>query len=473
MPSLYGSSSTYSVTSSQTPTLYSTSATGVITGTVSVTNLPGLYSGSYSPLPSSAQTILNYFDNNGTVYFSLDPATGYTTIQANTTGSALTTLGDFHFNTNTISLSDGLSAIVNVSGQNWKFNVDGSTNFPNYKFPSANGSAEQVLVNDGAGSMYWNTVTTYSTSTVDIFSGNGTQQNFTLTNAPIGINFLEVIVGGVLQTPTLSYTLSNKTLQFVTAPPLGTNNIQARYYSILTALRIPGPTGPSGPNGSNGATGPSGVSGPSGSTGPSGTPGGPSGPSGTSGPSGPSGPRGVDGVIGPTGVTGPSGPSGANSTVSGPSGATGPSGPAGGGTGTNIIVQIVNSNTNVTNGNLKVKMQLTSSTVNASYWTPYFSTNTGTYTVKAIGWISNNQALSTSSAVINTTPSNLGNYGGLTIVGLMPLIATTGSTGAYTSMSIMDTIGNNAWSVNVTGTIAQSTATVLAPQFMISIEKLI
>ncbi|CAB5207023.1 Collagen triple helix repeat [uncultured Caudovirales phage] len=373
MPGLYSnSSSTYTVVPSDLTTLYGTTSSAVITATVQTTNVSGLYSGLYAPLPNNAQQLLAYLDNNGNVHFALDPATGNTTIIANYVGTS--TVGDYTFAGNVITLDDGLDSILNVGSQTWQFNLDGSTQFPNYTFPSANGLNEQVLVNDGNGQLYWNTVTTFSTATVDVFSGDDVEIEFTLSQVPISINFTEVSVSGILQTPNINYLLVDDTIIFTGAPPSGSDNIQIRYYSILTAVRIPGPPGPTGPqgavgptgsNGSNGATGPTGANGsngltgatgprglqgeqgPKGDTGPTGAQGatgpsgGPIGPTGAAGPQGPQGPQGVNGspgATGPTGAQGAIGPTGATgstgaaSTIpgpTGPAGLTGPTGPAG------------------------------------------------------------------------------------------------------------------------------------------------
>jgi hypothetical protein len=380
MPGLYSgnTSTTYTVNSTDLGTLYATTGSQVITGTVQTTNLLGLYGGAYAPLPNSAAQLLAYLDNNGNVHFALDPETGNTTIIANYVGTS--TVGDYTFDGNVITLNDGLNSILNVGGQTWQFNLDGTTQFPNYTFPSASGTDEQVLVNDGTGNLYWNTVTTFSTSTVDVFSGDGVELAFELSETPISINFVEVTISGILQTPNINYTLVDKDIVFSSAPPSGSNNIQVRYYSILTAVRIPGPPGPTGPAGStgptgsagaNGATGPTGTNGVNGATGPqgprglqgeqgpagisgptgatgaqgaTGPSGGPIGPTGAQGATGPTGPQGINGGFGPqgptgangtNGATGPTGPTGAASTVAGPTGAQGligPTGPAGAGT---------------------------------------------------------------------------------------------------------------------------------------------
>lgn len=169
-----------------------------------------------------------------------------------------------------------------------------------------------------------------STATVDVFSGNGVQTVFNLSATPLGPDFVEVIVGGVTQTPTVSYVASTSTVTFSQAPYTGTNNVMVIYYDVLVGQNIKGDTGPTGPagaTGSTGAQGPQGPQGPSGATGSTGAQGlqGPTGPAG--GPTGPQGPQGQTGLTGPTGVgtQGPSGPTG----PSGAQGIKGPTGPSG------------------------------------------------------------------------------------------------------------------------------------------------
>ena len=73
------------------------------------------------------------------------------------------------------------------------------------------------------------------TITTQLFSGTGSQTDFTLSAAPAFLSALEVVVGGVPQIPTLNYTLSGATLTFTSAPPSGTNNIFCRWFSSMTA----------------------------------------------------------------------------------------------------------------------------------------------------------------------------------------------------------------------------------------------
>jgi hypothetical protein len=207
----------------------------------------GLYNGSYAAQPSNAQALLTLLDNNGNVNFTLDSTTGNGSLRADFIGD---TVGNFSFVGNTIQNNLNTNINLSTNGQTLSLDTNGNVTFPGYTFPAASGNANQVLVNNGQGTLYWNTVT-YSTATIDLFVGNGVQETFTLSQNPIAQNYMEVIVSGILQTPGQSYTLQNSNQVVFTSPPpipaTGVaDNIQIRYFSILTAVLIPGPTGPSG-----------------------------------------------------------------------------------------------------------------------------------------------------------------------------------------------------------------------------------
>ena len=73
------------------------------------------------------------------------------------------------------------------------------------------------------------------TITVDSFNGTGACTQFTLTRDIDSANDIEVVVNGVIQTPTVSYTVTNGLLTFDEAPSSGSNNITVRY---LTPVAI-------------------------------------------------------------------------------------------------------------------------------------------------------------------------------------------------------------------------------------------
>ena len=268
MPSLYGSTSTYVVYSTQTTGLYVSSSTSVSSATIQPSNVSGLYTGYTTPgLTNNVEVLLNYFTNDGTVWFGLDPATDNNTIHAYTTGSALTTIGDYVFTNNEINLQDGAPSVLNVGSETWSFNQDGTTRLPAFTLPNNSGFNNQTLLSDGSGNVFWGNTTAASTATIDIFSGDGIQTVYHLSTSTISVDYVEVVVGGVTQTPGDSYGIVGQNLIFVQAPPAGVDNIQVRYFSLLVALAYLGYTGSQGPQGytgSTGFTGSQGVQGPTG-----------------------------------------------------------------------------------------------------------------------------------------------------------------------------------------------------------------
>ena len=51
--------------------------------------------------------------------------------------------------------------------------------------------------------------------------GNGVSVDFVLTDTPASALMLTVSSNGIINIPTTEYTLSNKTITFVTAPEIG------------------------------------------------------------------------------------------------------------------------------------------------------------------------------------------------------------------------------------------------------------
>ena len=121
-------------------------------------------------------------------------------------------------------------------------------------------ASDPTLRNDGSalvtGDQYFNTgtnkVRVYSTGTgvwvdsgitfsptVERFSGTGSQTAFTLATAPGTAMALIVNISGVVQTPTVDYTVSGTTLTFTTAPPSGTNNITVQNFGSAGVINIP------------------------------------------------------------------------------------------------------------------------------------------------------------------------------------------------------------------------------------------
>jgi len=71
------------------------------------------------------------------------------------------------------------------------------------------------------------------------FSGDSSETNFTLDNAPPNDASLLVFIDGVRQ-DTSAYDVSGTTLTFTVAPPTATNNIQVVQLGLLRDVATPG-----------------------------------------------------------------------------------------------------------------------------------------------------------------------------------------------------------------------------------------
>lgn len=74
---------------------------------------------------------------------------------------------------------------------------------------------------------------------VETFSGDGSTLTFTLTNDPLAIENTMVFVDGVYQQKNSSYVLNTPDIEFIDAPPTGTDNIEVMYTTPTGALVIP------------------------------------------------------------------------------------------------------------------------------------------------------------------------------------------------------------------------------------------
>jgi hypothetical protein len=207
MPGLYGNTTSYVVSATSVSTLYLGSTT-TFTATTYSTNLAGLYGGSYAA-----------FDNSGNVDFYLNPLTNSSTIYANFMGTASITVGNFQLAGNTIS--NVVNGPINLltSGDQWTFNTDGSTSFPNYTFPAAGGTAGQVLADDGTGDLYW---TTIEGGVTDLAAGTGiaistSTGSITITNIGVVALTASTSSGISVSTSTGSISITNTGVKSITA----------------------------------------------------------------------------------------------------------------------------------------------------------------------------------------------------------------------------------------------------------------
>ncbi len=75
------------------------------------------------------------------------------------------------------------------------------------------------LETSGSSSVHFNNLTNVPTIVKDVFTGNGTQTDFTLSATPGSPEALMITLNGVMQTPGGDYTVSGTTLSFVNPLP--------------------------------------------------------------------------------------------------------------------------------------------------------------------------------------------------------------------------------------------------------------
>jgi len=113
--------------------------------------------------------------------------------------------------------------------------------FNAYEWPNADGAAGYQLTTDGAGNLNWGVTGTGNLVALSIDSAtpfDGLTTGFTLvtsgTSTPFAPNpstNIVVFLGGVPQTPVAAYTISGSTINFITAPPIGTT-----FYAISSVV---------------------------------------------------------------------------------------------------------------------------------------------------------------------------------------------------------------------------------------------
>lgn len=81
------------------------------------------------------------------------------------------------------------------------------------------------------------TLVAYGTARADLFDGDGTTTQFTLTSNPGNQSVLDVSIGGVTQRAGIDFVWTGgTTLTFIDPPPAGTDNILARYFQGLPGI---------------------------------------------------------------------------------------------------------------------------------------------------------------------------------------------------------------------------------------------
>jgi len=74
---------------------------------------------------------------------------------------------------------------------------------------------------------------------VETFSGDGGTLTFTLAADPVAIENTQVYIHGVYQQKNVDYILNTPDIDFVVAPPIGTDNIEVVYATPVSPLVIP------------------------------------------------------------------------------------------------------------------------------------------------------------------------------------------------------------------------------------------
>jgi hypothetical protein len=108
--------------------------------------------------------------------------------------------------------------------------------------PSANrvigwNETASALVNVDAATLA--TLVAYGAAFVDVYTGNGSQTDFTLSQDPAAVGNLDVSINGVTMVPGIDYTwVSGTTLTFTVAPPNG-STVLARYLQGVPVGEVP------------------------------------------------------------------------------------------------------------------------------------------------------------------------------------------------------------------------------------------
>lgn len=145
---------------------------------------------------------------------------GVVTATGNVTGGNLLSSGAISAASTVTAAGITSTGVINFTGTS---NVS-LGNLANIHIPG--GSANYVISTDGAGNLSWVAQTGggggNSVITVDDFTGNGVQTQFTLSVTPPNINSTTVNYNGIIQLRT-GYTLSGANIVFSTAPANGSS----------------------------------------------------------------------------------------------------------------------------------------------------------------------------------------------------------------------------------------------------------
>ena len=141
--------------------------------------------------------------------------------------------GQLTLNTSSLTYTHTDGALVPGVTGTWSFNADGSTNFPSYKFPYADGSANQVLTTDGAGNVTWALPGGGGSTFGNVSIGVDTDQTISTTSGNL---ILQTAAGVSAGTITLAAGANGN----ITLSPNGTGVVSSGVTQLATASRTLG-----------------------------------------------------------------------------------------------------------------------------------------------------------------------------------------------------------------------------------------
>jgi len=178
----------------------------------------------------------NLFYKNTSNIITVIASNQFTSVAGNVTGGNILTSGLISSGGNITAAGITSTGIINLANtSNVSLGSIGNLHI-------GGGTANYVLSTDGSGSLSWVAQTSGSTITVDDFTGNGVQTDFTLSVTPASIDNTTVNYDGVIQLRT-SYSLVGANIVFPT-PPASGSNIEVTSFSVA----ITGPTQAAGSN---------------------------------------------------------------------------------------------------------------------------------------------------------------------------------------------------------------------------------
>ena len=188
--------------------------------------------------PSQALHVSGNTRITGAIYDSSNaPGTSGQVLSSTATGTAWIPVGPTNLVINT-GLGDGLTVDFPLSNTILNENdvqiyIDGVYQFKSNYSTSANIVTFSSAPANGASIEFTHIVALNGTPNIEIddFSGDGSTTIFTLTSEPASKNNLQIYINGVYQSKS-NYSVTTTTLTFITAPPVGTNNIEVANLKI-------------------------------------------------------------------------------------------------------------------------------------------------------------------------------------------------------------------------------------------------